>query len=257
MKERIISAIIMALIVIPFLIIGNIPFSIFILLLGEMILYEFFKFRKKMPLVIKILSYIFLGFVIFSNLLNINLEIILIISLFIFLGSLVFINKRKYHYKDAFFIIGLILFIGLTFEKIILIRNENLFKLLYLIVIAVITDTFALLVGTKFGKHKLAPNISPNKTIEGLVGGVIFGTLFGSLVYIFLVGEIKNILLIIIITLILSLIGEFGDLIKSTIKRYEDVKDFSNLIPGHGGVMDRVDSLMFITLMYTVIINFI
>ena len=254
MKERFISAIIMVLITVPFIILGNIPFACFILLLGEMILFEFLKFRKKIPIIIKIISHIFLGVFILKDLININLETVLIISLFGYLSSLVFI-KDNYHYKDAFYLIGLILFIGIALSNLILIRNQNVYLFLYLIMIAVITDSFALFIGKMFGHHKLAPEISPNKTIEGLVGGVLVGTIISSIFYILFIKEINNIMLAIIMSLFLSLIGELGDLIKSTIKRYEKVKDFSNLIPGHGGIMDRVDSLMFIVLMYTLIIN--
>ena len=155
----------------------------------------------------------------------------------------------------TFFLIGLIIFIGLVFSKIIAIRNKDLYELLYLILIAILSDTFAYIIGTRFGRHKLAPNISPNKTIEGLIGGVIIGGLFGSIFYILVIKNYSNIFFIIIITFILSLVGEFGDLIKSTIKRYEKVKDFSNLIPGHGGLMDRLDSLIFIVLIYWFLIN--
>ena len=254
MKKRVISAIIMILITIPFIIIGNIQFAIFCLLIGEMGLYEFLKFRTKLPTIIKIISFIFLGIIILKDLLNINLEIITIISLFVYLSSLVFISKN-YHYKDAFYLIGLILFLGIAFSKIILIRNQSIYLFFYLLLIAVVTDTCALLIGLKFGKNKLAPNISPSKTIEGLLGGVLIGTIIPSLFYIFLVKDLNNTILVFIMTLILSFIGELGDLIKSTIKRFEKVKDFSNLIPGHGGIMDRVDSLIFIVLMYELIIK--
>lgn len=254
MKDRVISAIIMVLIAVPFIILGGIPFSIFVLLVGEMGLYEFLKFRLKLPMIVKIISHILLGIIILKDLLNINLETILIISIFVYLSSLVFINKN-YHYKEAFYLIGLILFLGLAFSKLILIRNQSLYLFFYILLIGVTTDTFALLIGTKYGKHKLAPTISPNKTIEGLIGGVLIGTICASLFYIFVVKDITNVLIIFLITFFLSLTGELGDLIKSTIKRYEKVKDFSNLIPGHGGIIDRVDSLIFIVLMYTLIIG--
>ena len=252
MKDRVISAIIMIFVTIPIIILGGIPFSIFVLLIGEMGLYEFLKFRLKLPIIIKIITHILLGCIIIKDLININLETILIISLFIYLSSLIFINKN-YHYKDAFYLVGLILLLGIAFSNIILIRNQNLYLLFYILLIGILTDTFALLIGTKFGKNKLAPAISPNKTIEGLVGGVLIGTVLASLFYIFIVKDIKNLLIVFLITFLLSLIGEMGDLIKSTIKRYEKVKDFSNLIPGHGGIMDRVDSLIFIVLMHTLI----
>ena len=254
MKTRIISAIVIALIAIPFIILGNIPFACFMVIIGEMCLYEFLQFRKKIPIIIKIITYLLLCITILKDLLNINLDKLLYIYLLLYLSIFLFINNN-YHYKDAFYLIGLSLFIGFTFSKFILIRNQSLNLFLYLIIIAIITDSFALFIGRKFGKNKLAPDISPNKTIEGLGGGVLIGTVIPSIFYLVFVNEIKNILIVFIITLFLSLIGELGDLIKSTIKRYEKVKDFSNLIPGHGGIMDRVDSVMFIVLMYTFIIN--
>ena len=112
MKKRLISAIIMIIIAIPLLILGGIPFSLFILILGEACLFEFLKFRRKLPLFVKIISHLMLAITILKNLININLEFIIILDLFIFLSSLVFINKN-YHYKDAFYLIGLILFLGI------------------------------------------------------------------------------------------------------------------------------------------------
>ncbi|MBQ8891671.1 MAG: phosphatidate cytidylyltransferase [Bacilli bacterium] len=254
MKERFISAIIMLLITVPFVLVGNIYFAIFLLIIGEMALYEFLKFRKNIPFLIKIFSYIMLGVTILRNMIGISIENIVILDIFLYLGSLVFIND-KYHYKDAFYLIGLILFLGVAFSKIILIRNLGLNHLIYLLLIAIGTDSFALFIGTKFGKTKLAPSISPNKTVEGLLGGCLVGTIVGSVFYILLVKNIINVFIVFLMTLGLSLIGEFGDLIKSSIKRYEKVKDFSNLIPGHGGIMDRVDSIIFIALIYALIIN--
>ena len=252
MKVRFISALVIALIAIPFILIGNLYFDIFILVIGLAALYEFLKFRKQIPKFIKFLTYLLLGVTILKDLIGMNIEHLIIINIFLLLGSLIFINN-KYHYKDAFYLIGLVLFLGLTFSKVILIRNLGLNYLIYLLLIAVATDSFALFIGSKFGKIKLAPTISPNKTIEGLIGGLIVGTTIGSIYYITFINNAYNIFIIILLTFVLSLVGEIGDLIKSCIKRYEKVKDFSNLIPGHGGIMDRFDSLIFIVLMYTLI----
>ena len=256
MKKRIISAIIMLIIVVPILILGNIPFMVFTVLIGEMALYELLRLRKRLPLIVKIISYILTAIFILKDLIKINIDLLLIIMLLIYLGMLVFYNKNKFNYKESFLLIGIVTFIGLTFSNFITIRNSSLYIFIYLLLISILSDTFAYLIGRKFGKRKLAPAISPNKTIEGLIGGVIMGTLLSSIYYILVIKNI-SIPFCVIITLFLSLIGEFGDLIKSTIKRYEDIKDFSNLIPGHGGIIDRLDSIMFITLIYTVILNFI
>lgn len=111
------------------------------------------------------------------------------------------------------------------------------------------SDTFAYLIGKKFGKHKLTP-ISPKKTVEGAIGGVL-GALLFSLVYTVVMNNFMhlsiNYLHIAIITIILAIIGEIGDLAASGIKRYCGIKDFSDLLPGHGGMLDRIDSLLLIT----------
>ncbi len=121
------------------------------------------------------------------------------------------------------------------------------------------TDTFAYLVGRKFGKHKMAPVISPKKSIEGAVGGVVFAAAFNVLIlYLFTVG-CRNIydysifgdsnmkyLYIIPISMVLSVISMIGDLAASVIKRNFGIKDYSQLLPGHGGIMDRFDSCVFV-----------
>jgi len=256
MKKRIISAIIMFFIAIPFLIIGGIPFAIFITILGDMALFEFLKFRKKMPSIVKVIGYILNSLIILSRYININLEIIMMICIFIILGSLIVI-KDNYHYKEAFFLLGLVFILSLLFRNFIIIRNRNMYELIYLLLITIGSDSFALFIGKMIGKHKLAPSISPNKTVEGFIGGCLVGTIVASIFSILVVKNINSTLIVIIITLLLSIIGEVGDLVKSSIKRNENVKDFSNLIPGHGGIMDRLDSILFVMLAYTIIMNFI
>lgn len=121
------------------------------------------------------------------------------------------------------------------------------------------TDTFAYLVGRKFGKHKMAPVISPKKSIEGAIGGVVFTAVMNVLIlYLFTIG-CKNLydysfmgqsnmkyLYIIPISMVGSFISMMGDLAASVIKRNFGIKDYSQLLPGHGGIMDRFDSCVFV-----------
>ena len=166
---------------------------------------------------------------------------------------LVFINNQeKYNYKDAFYLMGITLFIGISFNNFLHIRNKDIYLLIYLLLITTVTDSFALFTGKAFGKHKVAPLISPNKTVEGCIGGSLVGCIVASLFYIFML-DYQNVYLVIILTLLLTIIGQLGDLIKSSIKRHEGIKDFSNLIPGHGGVLDRLDSIIFVTMTYILI----
>ena len=110
------------------------------------------------------------------------------------------------------------------------------------------TDTFAYLIGRKIGKHKFS-QISPNKSIEGCVAGTI-GAVILTIIYALICNKLWNMninyILVSIIGLVLSLIGQIGDFAASSIKRYTGIKDFSNLIPGHGGMLDRIDSVIFI-----------
>ena len=112
-----------------------------------------------------------------------------------------------------------------------------------------VTDSFAYFSGMLFGKHKLCPNISPKKTIEGSVGGTLCTVLVG-LLYGFLVSKYGNIdvnyISLGVLSLVCAVVSQLGDLTASVIKREKGIKDFGNLMPGHGGFMDRFDSMLFV-----------
>jgi phosphatidate cytidylyltransferase len=130
-------------------------------------------------------------------------------------------------------------------------KADGVFYILFAFFCAWFTDGFALFAGMALGKHKLAPKISPKKTVEGAVGGVIGG--IGTCVALYYVFKLKfglsehiTLPYVILSALFLSVLSIFGDLAASTIKRHHGVKDFGNLLPGHGGVMDRFDSSVFV-----------
>ncbi|MBR5227093.1 MAG: phosphatidate cytidylyltransferase [Clostridia bacterium] len=136
-----------------------------------------------------------------------------------------------------------------SFIKLILGLPNGRFYILFALCGAFISDTFAFLIGSKFGKTKLAPDISPNKTVEGSIGG-IFGVLLGFAI-LALVGKYKldinvNIVYWLFVGLVSAVAGQFGDLTASAIKRQCKIKDFGKIMPGHGGILDRFDSLMFV-----------
>ena len=132
----------------------------------------------------------------------------------------------------------------------------SLIVLLFAFLIPIFTDTFAYLIGGIFGGKKLCPKISPNKTISGAIGGLISCVLFSTVVYfiLFSIPELKTIFSqtgfafwhIIIISLIGSALAQVGDLLESALKRQANVKDSGRLLPGHGGMLDRCDSYMFV-----------
>lgn len=114
---------------------------------------------------------------------------------------------------------------------------------------ACLTDAFAYFVGVNFGKHKLCPKISPKKTIEGAIGGII-GTTIVFVIYAFALNKYCNFNIqywqIILFGIVTSVFAQIGDLVASSIKRFVNTKDFGSCLPGHGGVLDRIDSVLFV-----------
>jgi phosphatidate cytidylyltransferase len=121
--------------------------------------------------------------------------------------------------------------------------NEKI--LITILVLIWTNDTFAYLVGKNFGKHKLFPRVSPKKTIEGFIGGIIFTVIFSVLLSKYYIGT-KNLYIWAIIAIIISIFSTLGDLIESKLKRVAGIKDTGNIMPGHGGILDRLDSIIFV-----------
>lgn len=186
----------------------------------------------------------------FINMLTPKAIILVFLISIVLLFLKVIFTKMKTNYEDiAITGFGIMYIIGfLMFVPFIYAMDNGKYLIWYLAIAAWGTDTFAYLIGMKFGKHKFTP-ISPKKSIEGSIGGVI-GTVIITLVYTYIVNKTGNLeisyLKITGISVILSVLSQIGDLAASSIKRYSGIKDFGNLIPGHGGMLDRIDSILLI-----------
>ena len=182
-------------------------------------------------------------------------------SSFLILFLHVIISEMKTNFKDiAYTLVGIlyVVFLIMFLAKINGMENGNIL-IWYAILAAWGTDIFAYIIGKHFGKHKFS-KISPKKSIEGCIGGTIGGTIL-MLIYTYAANNFWGMnyeyLTITIIGVILSILGQIGDFSASTIKRYVDIKDYSNLIPGHGGMLDRIDSLIFLAPFAYVIFMFV
>lgn len=138
-----------------------------------------------------------------------------------------------------------IFYVGFSFShfSLLLSLKEGQHLLILLTVITVFSDSFAYYTGKMLGKHKMAPSISPGKTIEGLLGGLV-GSIIGAIIVSIWFFPGYSLIKISLLTVSLSMIGVMGDLTESMIKRTMGVKDSGHILPGHGGVLDRLDSLM-------------
>jgi len=253
----------MLLIVIPIMCIGGIPYSIAVGLIGCAAYREIIDLRKdkssEYPNLMKLIGLISLLFLIYCNfdqyglLFGISYKLLCTIILFISI-PIIFYNER-YKIDDAFSLLSKVLFLGVGFNLLISVYNYGIKYFILLILITTMTDTFALLGGTLVGKHTFT-KISPNKTIEGCVIGTVISTFICTMYYINIINSEIS-LLIIGLIILLSLIGQAGDLFFSAIKREYKKKDFANLIPGHGGILDRLDSILFVLFAFVAIIKYL
>lgn len=171
-----------------------------------------------------------------------------IIMLLLFLKVL--LTKMKVTINDlAITLLGIIYIVGLiAFIPLINGLEHGKLFIWYIIFAAWGTDVFAYVIGKCFGKHKFS-KISPNKTVEGCIGGIVGSTIIMILYTVFINNQYGldiSYAYIGVIAVILSIISQIGDISASAIKRHVGIKDFSNLIPGHGGIIDRMDSVMFV-----------
>ncbi|WP_018658684.1 phosphatidate cytidylyltransferase [Allofustis seminis] len=249
MKQRIITALILVFVLVPAIIVGGIFWDVLISLIGLGSVYEWQRMnQRKIYNFDTILSFVSVLMMIhFQTILSIfslsiNLVQLVFVIMIIFLTETVW--SRSFHVKDAGYSFIGALYIGLGTMSATMIREISLPLILYVIVAITMTDTGAYFVGRTIGKNKLAPEISPNKTIEGAIGGIVFGTALSLLFSRFYPLPDVSFSLV-LMSVLLSIVGQLGDLILSCVKRYFGIKDTGKLLPGHGGLLDRFDSFLF------------
>ena len=255
--QRILSALVLILALSIIIYFGQTPFLYLLLAIGVLvsdeIMVNFFKYDRFgifyfLAQIILVLPFIFFSFIdtkgpyleLFNNI-GVVTNTLLLVYLFYFKMDSSFINKMSRGYPFLFPVFILLF----PLLSIVFLLSFPIWK--YLLVILFVTnfgmDTGAWFFGRRYGKNKLWERVSPNKTIEGLLGGMLTAGIAGSVLWYLLIGgfEIRNFFIFVI----LGLLSQLGDLVQSKLKRDFSIKDSSRLIPGHGGVYDRLDSLIF------------
>lgn len=245
MLKRIISAIIGLPFLLAVVIIGGMPLFIAILLISLVALWEFYGACKSKFTPMKTVGYI--GTVVILTLMNFTFEsfyILMLLFILVIILNIIKLIDHKYNFIDISITLYSLIYIPFLLGHILLITKQTNDIVIWLIFIAAWgTDTLAYFSGYLFGKRKLCPSISPKKTVEGAIGGTL-GSMIISLIfgYFFL----KDYLFVVaLIGFLGSIAAQIGDLSASLIKRYIGIKDFGNIMPGHGGVLDRFDSILF------------
>ena len=199
-----------------------------------------FLSRCRIPLEDYFMLFFINLFILSINLSSVFFQIVAIIIMICWI--LININEIK---KYVFLIYPSSAFYFLTLFKIERVLIDYLF---FIVLFAMLVDMSAFFVGRRIGGKKLAINISPGKTISGSIGGIIFPSIICLVLYY----DTNNIHNVIFLTIFLSIISQFGDLLESKFKRFCYVKDSSNLIPGHGGVLDRLDSILLLIIVVSI-----
>ena len=251
MKQRVITAVVALILFIPVIFVGGITLDIVAMLLGAIAMSELLIMRKKLLISFEaIVSMLAVMIQIaptkwFNGLPDqLNKEYVVYFLVILLLLHTVW-SRNRFSFDDAGVLTLGILYIGMGFNYFTAARGINVEMLLFLMFIVWATDSGAYMVGRKLGKHKVTP-ISPNKTWEGCIGGSVIGVIIASAFAIGLHVSYASAISMILITIVLSIVGQFGDLVESALKRYYGVKDSGKILPGHGGILDRFDSMLLV-----------
>lgn len=249
MKVRTLTAIIALLIFLPILLKGGLILMLFAFLLALIALKELLNMNMiKFLSIPGLISALALIIIMLPQDAGEWVQVIqlkgLIAMSFIVLSYTV-LSKNRFSFMDAAFCLMSVAYVGIGFMYFYETSSEGLRYILFAFLIVWLTDTGAYIFGRLMGKHKLWPVISPNKTIEGFFGGILCSILVPLVMQMF-VDLHMNIWLLLLVTIVLSMFGQLGDLVESGFKRHFGVKDSGRILPGHGGILDRFDSFMFV-----------
>jgi phosphatidate cytidylyltransferase len=294
MKQRVITGAILIALFLPFVILGGIPYTVLMTIAIGFGMYELLKAtegkiekneEKKrclswpkwiiaLVIIITMVGSIYPYLVSLVNgngftFSSVTIPVIpfVVLAFLLFSGS---VFSERINIQDVTMVLGMSTFLMVGGQSLSLVRDMGGAFLVFVLLTCFITDAGAYFTGyicsKNFKTHKLNERISPKKTIEGSIGGMVLGTLIPFLVTLIPLLSMENDAvfgislkwwMILILSFIMTITAQIGDLTFSAIKRHYDVKDYSQLFPGHGGVLDRFDSILFNMIFFSVIVMFL
>ena len=248
MLQRVISGLIITAIFVPPVFISDKRYLMAVGFVVVLIALEEYRRIVKTPLVFFLLTpLIYSSIILFADQFPTWLNWIYLSLVGIFLLLSIYSVIKDAEVNTITHYLFLLLGLGIGSGSIVYSDIVSVTLLVYLALIVSFTDIFAFFFGIRFGKHKLAPTISPKKSWEGSFFGTLLGSATGILLVLFanvpILGDL-SIVQLVVLSLLVSIFGQIGDLFASKIKRSVGVKDFGSLFPGHGGILDRFDSLL-------------
>lgn len=253
MKQRVITGALAGGFFLALLIIGTIPFAILSAAIAVISYMELVAMKKLRPLSPEVLAgavctaAAVLGTLLTPQALFGVLFIKLLAILVLFLVAATAFSKNRFQFEQAAFLAMSVFYIGFSFHLLVRMRFDSLPLVLFVLIIIWATDSGAYFVGRRWGKHRLAPHISPNKTREGSAGAILAALIAAALFQLVLRDPLfPSLWMFWLATILISVFGQLGDLVESALKRWFGVKDSGKILPGHGGLLDRFDSLVFV-----------
>lgn len=254
MKVRIISALLLLPLFLFVIIYGGTVTKLAVFIISIISIYEFTNaFKISGIKQTNVMLYILTALLMLPDWTN-NLYIMPVLLFILVLGESILLIFSKRTIEEIAVSILTYVYICVALNSIIIIRESSLDFVWYIFIFAWATDTCAYFTGLSIGRRKLIPSVSPKKTIEGAIGGIV-GCTAVSMIYAYYAHP-EYLILVPFVSIIGSIVSQTGDLFASAFKRKLGIKDYGNLIPGHGGMLDRIDSIIF-TAPYTFIFIFL
>lgn len=246
MKQRIITGVLAGILFLGVAIIGGMAFTILAVIMALIGLSEFLRMKKIAPYSFPgVIGFILVIFIVPSVPFAAFPATDMFLVAFLVLLVYTVLSNNGFHFDKAAFVILSALYVTFGFHYLIVARADGIAVLFFVLFILWSTDSGAYFTGRAIGKRKLWPVISPKKTIEGSFGGIVVALVIAMLFQL-LFPVYESMAVALIAALVISVFGQLGDLVESAFKRHYGVKDSGSILPGHGGILDRCDSWLFV-----------